>query len=363
MKAFAHLGPHEVGWIDAPMPRLKQPYGAILQPLAVAPCSSDVHTIDGGKGPKIPNLILGHECVARVVEVAEEVRDFAPGDIVLIPAITPNWRATAIQEGNYGHAEAHFSGHLLGRTEPGVFAEYVSIADADTTLEHLPEDMSLQQGLMCVDVMTTGFTGAESANIKTGDVVCVIGIGPIGLMAVAGARCLGASRIIAVGSRPLCVDLARRYGATDIVDYHDGDIAEQVLRMTDEIGPDSVIIAGGGDEVFTQAVDMVRYGIGTIANVNYYGGEGSLHYPKFSGGRGMAGKSIRMELARGGRARLQRMIRMVQYGRVDPEPLVTHVLDGWDSLPQAIDMMRDKRSGAVKVMVRTDAALSLEKGV
>ena len=354
MRAFAHIGPGEVRWVDAPEPKLRQPYGVLLRPLAVAPCSSDIHTIDGGKGPKVPNLILGHECVAQVMEIADEVYDFKVGDRVIVPSITPDWRAVSIQEGNPNHADDHFSGHRLGRTWNGVFAECFALPDADTTLCHLPDWMTLQQGLMCADVMTTGLTAAEYANIKTGDTVCVVGIGPIGLMAVAGAARLGAARIIAVGSRPRCVELARMYGAMDIVDYHNGDIAEQVLKMTNGIGPDSVILAGGGDEVFTQAVDMVRYGVGTISNVNYYGGDGGLIYPKFSGGRGMAGKTIHMELCKGGRARIERMVKMVQYNRIDPAPLVTHELNGWDMLEEAIELMRNKRSGAIKVMVRVD---------
>ena len=352
MKAFAHTGPGSVEWIDVPEPVLKQPYGAILRPLAVSPCSSDVHTIDGGKGPKVPDLILGHECVAEVVAVADQVKDFRAGDRVIVPSITPDWRAVAVQEGNANHAEDHFSGHRLGRTWNGVFAELFALPDADTTLCHFPEWMSLKQGLMCGDVMTTGITAAENANIHIGDTVCVMGIGPIGLMAVAGAACLGAARIIAVGSRKRCVELAKEYGASEIVDYHHGDVPEQVLEMTDGIGPDSVILAGGGDEVLPQAVDMVRYGIGTISSVNYFGGEGSLQIPKFSGGRGMAGKTIRMELCKGGRARIERMVRMVQYGRIDPEPLVTHELNGWSRLEEAIDLMRNKKSGAIKVMVR-----------
>lgn len=351
MKAYSIVNPTQVGCIDIPYPTLKEPYGIILEPIAVAPCSSDVHTIDSGKMPRIENLVLGHECVARVVEIASEVKDFAVGDIVIVPAITPDWRATAIQDYNFNHADDHFSGHRLGRTWNGVFAEYFALPDADTTLARLPNWMTLEQGLMCADVMTTGFTGAENANIKIGDVVCVIGVGPIGLMAIAGAKSLGASRIIAVGSRAHCVELAKYYGATDIVDYHNGDIAEQVLNLTNQIGPDSVIIAGGDDRVFTQAVDMVRYGIGTISNVNYYGGDGGLLYPKFSGGRGMAGKTIHMELAKGGRARMERMISMIQYGRVDPQPLVTHKLIGFDAIPDAIDMMRNKKSKVVKVMV------------
>lgn len=199
--------------------------------------------------------------------------------------------------------------------------------------------------------MTTGFTGAEYADIKTGDTVCVMGIGPVGLMAIAACAHLGAARIIAVGTRPVCVTLAKKYGATDIISYKDGDVVERVLGMTDGIGPDSVIIAGGTDEVFKEAVDMVRYGIGTISNVNYYGGTGSLEFPKFSGGRGMAGKTVHTELARGGRARIERMLKMIEYGRVDPEPLVTHELHGFENILTGLELMREKPRDLVKVMV------------
>lgn len=355
MKAFAHTGPGKFEWIDVEKPVLKQPYGVILKPIVVSPCTSDIHTLDGRKPPKQPDLIMGHECVAEVVQIGDGVLDFRPGDKVIVPAITPDWRSLAIQEGNFNHADDHFSGHRLGRTWNGVFAEMFALPDADTTLCHLPEWMNLKQGLMCGDVMTTGLTAAENANIKIGDTVCVMGIGPIGLMAIAGATQLGAGRIIAVGSRKRCVELAMHYGATDVIDYHDGNIAERVLEMTSGIGTDSVILAGGGDEVFPQAVDMVRYGIGTISNVNYFGGDGNLQIPKFSGGRGMAGKTIHMELCKGGRARIERMIRMIQYGRIDPEPLVTDVVKGWANLEQAFELMRDKARGTIKVMVDVTA--------
>ncbi|WP_276954239.1 zinc-binding dehydrogenase [Enterocloster lavalensis] len=353
MKAFVLKKPGVVGWHDAPEPSLV-PYGAILAPVAMTPCSSDVHTVYGGGSPKAPNLILGHECVARILEVGDQVRDFSPGEVVAVPAITPDWRALAIQEGNDRHAGKPFSGHQLGRTQPGVFAERFLIPDADTTLAKIPQGVTLEQALMCVDTMTTGFTGAEYADIKAGDTVVVLGIGPIGLMAVAGAAHMGAARIIGVGTRPVCVDLAREYGATDVISYRDGDVVEQVLDMTDGLGADGVIICGGGDEVFTQAVDMVRYGIGTVSNVNYYGGTGSIGYPKFSGGRGMAGKTIHMELARGGRARIERMLKMVQYRRVDPGKMVTHRLHGLDKVEAALELMHHKPKDLVKVMVQND---------
>lgn len=353
MKAFVLIEPGKVGWHDAPEPVLT-PYGAILRPVAVTPCSSDVHTVYGGGSRKAPNLILGHECVAEILEIGELVQDFKPGDVVAVPAITPDWRAMGIQEGNYKHASAPFSGHQLGRSMPGVFAEKFLIPDADTTLAKIPEGVTLEQALMCVDVVTTGFTGAEFADIKIGDTVVVLGIGPIGLMAVEGARHLGAARILAVGSRPVCVELAKEFGATEVLSYKDGDVVEQVMVRTEGLGADSVIICGGGDEVFTQAVDMVRYGIGTVSNVNYYGGTGSLSFPKFSGGRGMAGKTIHTELAKGGRVRIERLLQMVRYGRINPQKLVTHRLFGLDAVETALQMMKEKPRDLIKVMVQID---------
>lgn len=350
MKSFVLIEPGKVGWHDSPPPALT-PYGAVLRPVAVAPCSSDVHTVFGGGSKKAPNLILGHECVAEILEVGREVRDFAPGEIVAVPAITPNWRDLGIQDHNFRHGGAPFSGHQLGRSQPGVFAEQFSVPDADTTLAKIPEGVSIEQALMCVDVVTTGFTGAEGADIKFGDTVVVMGIGPIGLMAVAGAKLNGAGRIIAVGSRPVCVNLAREFGASDVISYKDGDLVEAVKAMTGGLGADSVIICGGQDEAFAQAIDMVRYGVGTVSNVNYFGGTGNLPFPKFSGGRGMAGKTIHTELAKGGRLRIQRMMQMVKYGRIQPEKLVTHRLEGLDKIEEALYLMKEKPKDLIKVMV------------
>lgn len=350
MRAFVLKEPGVVGWVRVEEPSLT-PYGAVLEPVAVAPCSSDVHTVFGGGSRKAPNLVLGHECVARVLEVGELVEDFKPGEVVAVPAITPDWRARGIQEHNFKHASAPFSGHQLGRSRPGVFAERFSVPDADTTLAKIPEGVSLEQALMCVDVVTTGFTGAEYADIKFGDTVVVIGIGPIGLMAVAGASLRGAARVLAVGSRPVCAALALEMGACQVLDYHEGDMVQQVMEQTDGLGADSVIVCGGGDEVFAQAIDMVRYGIGTVSNVNYFGGTGNLPFPKFSGGRGMAGKTIHTELAQGGRVRIERMLKMAQCRRISPEKLVTHHLTGFYKIEEALYLMRDKPKDLVKVMV------------
>ena len=155
--------------------------------------------------------------------------------------------------------------------------------------------------------------------------------------------------------RPLKVDgVEMDLGATDIVNYHNEDVVETVLNLTNQEGVDSVIVAGGGDEVFTQAVDIVKYGIGTIGNINYYGGTGNLGFPKFSVVPVKEKKKIKTEQAKGGRRRIERLLSMVKYDRIHPQELVTHELMGLDSVEEALEMMRVKQPDLIKVMVVTD---------
>ncbi|MDK2986550.1 MAG: isopropanol dehydrogenase, partial [Clostridia bacterium] len=205
MKGFAMLSIGKVGWIEVEKPKAG-PFDAIVRPLAVAPCTSDIHTVfEGGLG-ELHNAVLGHEAVGEVVEVGSEVKDFKPGDKVVIPAITPDWRTLDVQRGYHQHSGGMLAGYKFTVQKPGVFAEYIHVNDADMNLAHLPDGISLEAAVMITDMMTTGFHGAELADIELGATVAVFGIGPVGLMAVAGAKLRGAGRIIAVGSRPVCVD-------------------------------------------------------------------------------------------------------------------------------------------------------------
>ena len=219
----------KVGWIDAEKPSTG-PYDAIVRPLAVAPCTSDIHTVwEGALGDR-KNMILGHEAVGIIEEVGSEVKDFKPGDKVIVPAITPDWRSMEAQDGVPMHSNGMLSGWKFSNFKNGVFAEFFHVNDADMNLALLPEGMPLEQAVMLSDMATTGIQGAEMANIKTGSTVVVIGIGPVGLMAVAGASILGAGRLIAVGSRKVSIDLALEYGASDIVDYRKVELLNKFLK-------------------------------------------------------------------------------------------------------------------------------------
>jgi threonine dehydrogenase-like Zn-dependent dehydrogenase len=205
MKGFAMLDLGKTGWVEKPVPTLG-PYDALVRPLVVAPCTSDIHTVYEGAFPRelcdFPR-ILGHEAVGEVVKVGEKVRDFKPGDRVAVPAITPDWRTLDVQRGYHQHSGGmlagwKFSNPLKNGGKDGVFAEYFHVNDADMNLAKIPEGVSLEQAVFATDMMTTGFHGAELADIPLGGTVAVFGIGPVGLMAVAGAKLLGAAKIIAV---------------------------------------------------------------------------------------------------------------------------------------------------------------------
>lgn len=349
MKAFAMLGIGKTGWIEKERPKCG-PLDAILRPIALAPCTSDVHTVWEGAVGDRHNLILGHECVGEVVEVGELVRDFKPGDRVIMPAITPDWNSLAAQAGYAMHSGGMLGGWKFSNTKDGVFAEFIHVNDADGNLALLPEGLDPATATMLSDMVPTGLHGSELANVQYGDVVCVIGIGPVGLMGVRGAVLRGASYVYAVGSRPNCIEVAKEYGATDIINYKDGSILEQVMAKTRGQGVDRVIIAGGDVDTFDEAIKMLRPG-GVIGNINYLGEGDYVKIPRAEWGVGMGHKTIAGGLMPGGRLRMEKLAAMVMAGRIDPGRLITHRFEGLDKVEEALMLMKDKPRDLIKPVI------------
>lgn len=347
MKAFAYLGSGKAGWTEKPRPHAEG-YDAVIRPLLVSPCTSDVHNVE--IDCLAPGRILGHEGIGEITEVGPLVREFRVGDIVAVPPVTPDWRTTASQQGAHQHCSGLITGQKLSNSEDGLFAEYTLIRDIDANAARIPEGVSPEAAVMAADMLNTGLYGAELAEVQAGDTVVVMGIGPVGLMAVAGARLRGAARIIAVGSRPSCVELAKQYGATDIVNYKEGDICRAVFSLTEKQGADCCICAGGGEDALSRAVTMVRWG-GTVGNVNYFTTYGNLPLDNVRFGFGMGNKTIRGGECPGGRARMERLLRLLQYGRVDPLPMLTHRFSGPDGIEAAFRLMAEKPPELVKTIV------------
>ena len=352
MKGFAMLKIGATGWIEKSIP-VCGPLDAICKPIALAPCTSDIHTVWSGAIGDRRDMILGHEAVGEVVEVGSLVKDFKVGDRVLVSAITPDWNSLEAQGGYSMHSGGMLSGWKFSNFKDGVFAEYFHVNDADGNLAHLPEGMDLGAAAMVADMVPTGFHGAELAEIAFGDNVAVIGIGPVGLMSVAASAIRGAANIYAVGSRKNCCDLALEFGATDIINYRQGDIVEQILEKTKGEGVDKVIIAGGDNDTFAQAIRMLKPG-GIIGNVNYLGEGDSVGIPRVEWGCGMGHKQIRGGLMPGGRRRSERLARLIMTNRIHPEKLITHTFRGLENVEPALMLMKNKPADLIKPLVLVD---------
>ena len=352
MKGFAMLEIGKVGWIEKEEP-VCGPLDALVKPIALAPCTSDIHTVWEGAVGERENMILGHECCGEVVKVGELVKDFKPGDRVLVPAITPDWNSLEAQAGYPMHSNGMLAGWKFSNFKDGVFGELFHVNDADGNLALLPDNIEPEEACMLSDMVPTGFHGVELADVQFGDEVLVIGIGPVGLMSVAGANLRGASRIIAVGTRPVCVEAAKFYGATDFISYKDGPIAKQVLEMTNGKGVDKVIIAGGTVDTFAEAVECLKPG-GKIGNVNYLGSGDYVKIPRVEWGVGMGHKQIQGGLMPGGRLRMEKLAKLVSVGKLDLSKLITHRFEGFDHVEDALMLMKEKPAGLIKPVVRVE---------
>ncbi|SFG36440.1 alcohol dehydrogenase catalytic domain-containing protein [Oribacterium sp. WCC10] len=392
MKALVLKGKGKIAYIDKREPELEALHGALLEPILVSPCTSDVHTIWQGS-PKRDDLTLGHEVIARVKAAGELVKDFKPGEIVAVSAITPDWGHPDVDE-NYAHAGQNFSAHMIGKSIDGAFQSLFYLPFADKNLAHIPDGLSLEDALMCVDVVQTGFTAVEEAGVKSGDTVVVMGIGAIGLAAIMGSRMAGAKKIFAVGSRQDNVRLAEsmsdEFCSVEVLNYRDlkcslpagmhplanstgSPVVNYVLGKTGTKGADCVLLCGGNDLSFPQAVDMVKYGTGVVSNVMYYGADidvqdeeyvnlvnlkqgeanaviDAIQIPKFSMGRGMAGKTLKFSLSRGGRENLERVMKEVVKHGWHPSAFITKRYMGLDNIENAIYDMKDRK--AIKIAVQ-----------
>jgi threonine dehydrogenase-like Zn-dependent dehydrogenase len=351
MKTFVMKRIGEVGVMEKPIPD-PGPNDAIIKTSAALVCTSDIHTVAGAIGERA-NITLGHEAVGVVHKLGHAVKGFREGDRVVVNAITPCYLCENCLRGYTSQCTEMLGGWKFANVKDGNMAEYFHVNSAQANLAPIPARLTDEQVLYCTDMMSTGFMGAEHANIPIGGSVAIFAQGPVGLMATVGAKLLGAGLIIAVETVPHRQELAKRFGADVVIDFKTQDPVTAIHDLTDGLGVDSAIEALGLQASFEGCIKATRPG-GTISNIGYHGDGECVEIPRVAWGVGMGDKTIRTGLCPGGAERMKRLMRLLEMGRVDPTPLTTHRFN-FSEVEKAFHMMKTKEDGMLKPLILFDS--------
>ncbi len=360
MKAAVFVDKGRIELADKPIPDVG-PNDALVRITTTTICGTDVHILKG-EYPVAKGLTVGHEPVGVIEKLGSAVQGYTEGQRVIAGAICPNFNSYAAQDGAPSqdgsylvaqglcgcHGYKATAGWRFGNLIDGTQAEYVLVPDAQANLAPIPDGLTDEQVLMCPDIMSTGFKGAENANIRIGDTVVVFAQGPIGLCATAGARLLGATTIIAVDGNDHRLGIAKKMGADVTLNFRNVDVVDEVMKLTGGKGADSSIEALGTQATFAQAMKVLRPG-GTLSSLGVYSEDLTIPLAQFAAGLG--DHTIRTALCPGGKERMRRLMNVVASGRLDLGVLVTHHYK-LDDIVAAYDLFTHQRDGVLKVAIK-----------
>lgn len=352
MKAAVFVKPGQIVLDEKPVPKVG-PGEALVKITTTTICGTDVHILKG-EYPVEPGLIIGHEPVGVIEELGVGVTGYRIGQRVIVGAITPCGQCYACLDNHPSQCGGHgaygwkpIGGWKFGNTIDGCQAEYLLVPDAMANLEPIPDDLTDEQVLMCPDIMSTGFSGAESGRVKIGDTVVVFAQGPIGLCATAGARLRGATRIIAVDGIPERLAISKRMGADITINFREKNPIDEIMKITDGKGVDVAIEALGTQQTFESCLRVLKPG-GVLSSLGVYSGQ--LTVPGDAFASGLADQAIITTLCPGGKERMRRLLNVVASGRVDLKPLVTHRFK-LDQIEEAYDLFANARDGVLKIAI------------
>lgn len=347
---LTEAGRAELTEVPVPTPA----HGEVLVKVTMASiCATDLKIVDG-RFPVDPGRVMGHEFIGELVELGAGVEGLDAGMRVLVHCDTPCgqcFECLGNVNGQGCHARGSLNAFHFGVLRDGAHAEYVAVPYAAANVVPIPAGVSDEQAVMLCDVGSTGFAGVESSELRFGDVVAVIGQGPVGLAATVAARLRGAARIIVVDASQQRLDQALRMGADVALHPDEVDVVEDVRRLTDGRMVDVAVEAVGLPATFLMALRLTRPA-GTLSSIGNYGMQGELSLPLDEGAfvGGVGNKRIISTTSPGGKDRARRMLELVLAGKVDLGPFVTHHFP-LAEIDAAYDLFRDKRDGVFKVAV------------
>ncbi|MEO8404758.1 MAG: zinc-dependent alcohol dehydrogenase family protein [Chitinophagaceae bacterium] len=316
MKALVYHGPGQKSWEEKPNPVILEPMDAIVKILKTTICGTDLHILKGDVPEVTDGRILGHEGVGIIEQVGVAVTNFKPGDHVLISCITSCGKCEYCRKGMYSHCEK--GGWILGHLIDGTQAEYVRIPYADTSLYHIPADADEEALVMLSDILPTGFEcGVLNGQVKPGDTVAIVGSGPIGLAALLTAQFYSPSLIIMIDPDDNRLQVAKKFGATHLINNKKQNVIDIVKKLTDGKGADTVMEAVGIPETFELCQMLVAPG-GRIANIGVHGKPASLHL------EALWGHNITITTRLVDTVSTPMLLKTVQSGKLNSKQLITH---------------------------------------
>jgi alcohol dehydrogenase len=342
MKALVYHGPNQKAWEEVPNPKIVDPTDVIVQVDTTTICGTDLHILKGDVPAVTDGRILGHEGVGTITEVGSAVGKLVVGDRVIISCIT------SCGSCSYCHRQlpAHCLnkegtsgiGWIFGHLIDGTQAEYVRVPFAESSLHKLPAGVSDEAAVMLSDILPTGFEiGVRNGRVKPGDVVAIVGAGPVGLSAMMTAGLYGASRIIAIDLDDNRLIQARSFGATESVNSGTAGWKDEVMALTEDgMGVDVAIEAVGIPQTFDMATEIIRPG-GTVANVGVHGKSVELKL------QDLWIKDIAITTGLVSATTTPMLLRLVAQGKLTPEKFVTHrftfdnIMDAYDTFSRAAE--------------------------
>jgi alcohol dehydrogenase len=346
MKAAIFAEPGRIVLEDKPMPK-PGPRDALLRVTTTTICGTDVHILKG-EYPVQRGLTVGHEPVGIIEELGEAVSGYEIGQRVIAGAINPCGQCHSCLDGHQSQCGGKaMGGWRLGNTIDGCQAEYVLIPDAMANLAPIPDHLTDEQVLMCPDIMSTGFGGAESGHVRIGDTVAVFAQGPIGLCSTAGAKLMGATTIFTVDSVPERLAMSRQLGADVTINFKESDPVEVIMAATGGRGVDVAIEALGTQQTFESCLRVLKPG-GVLSSLGVYSGKLTLPLDAFAAGLG--DHKIITTLCPGGKERMRRLMNVLASERTDLQSLVTHRFK-LEQIEEAYELFSNQRDGVLKVAI------------
>jgi alcohol dehydrogenase len=344
MKALVYEGPGQKSWRDMPDPVVHDDTDAIVRVDATTICGTDLHILRGDVPETTAGTILGHEAVGTIVDVGSGVKARKAGDRVLVSCISACGRCRFCREGRYGQCLGG-GGWILGHTIDGTQAEFVRVPFADTSTYPVPDGVPDEEVLMLADILPTSYeVGVRNGAIEPGDVVAIVGAGPIGLSAITGARLMSPSHIVAIDQADSRLEAAKHFGADITINNAVADPYSELQWLTNDLGVDVAIEAVGVPETFELCADLVRPG-GHIANIGVHGQPATLHLER------LWSRNVTITTGLVDTYSTPTLLRLVTSRQIDARPFVTHRF-GKDEVLTAYDVFdRASETDALKVVI------------